>query len=319
MMKKILVTIFVALFTMGVSMAQDLGQATELFNNAGTTLMEGNETAALDLFRKAMDMALQLGEEGTAIVTECKTVIPQLMLKLGKDMIRDGNIDDAILKIKKAAETAAEYENEGVLLEANDLLAQLKINQLMGIANDLLTAREYAEAYEAYKDVIAVDPNNANAYFRMGQAANAADNTDAAEEAFIKAKELDESIAENVDRQLSTVYIKKAVACQRAKDLKGALENAQKSIEFGDNANAQKIVGLTALGLKQNAVAAEALKAYLAMSPDARDRVQIIYQLGTALIGAGQTGEACGYFKEIAQDPKWGEAARYQITVLKCK
>ena len=134
-----------------------------------------------------------------------------------------------------------------------------------------------------------MDPNNANAYFRMGQAANAADNTDAAEEAFIKAKELDESIAENVDRQPSTVYIKKAVACQRAKDLKGALENAQKSIEFGDNANAQKIVGLTALGLKQNAVAAEALKAYLAMSPDARDRVQIIYQLGTALIGAGQT------------------------------
>ena len=45
-MKKILVTIFVALFTMGVSMAQDLGQATELFNNAGTTLMDGNETVA---------------------------------------------------------------------------------------------------------------------------------------------------------------------------------------------------------------------------------------------------------------------------------
>ena len=64
MMKKILVTIFVALFTMGVSMAQDLGQATELFNNAGTTLMEGNETAALDLF-EAMDMALQLEKEGT--------------------------------------------------------------------------------------------------------------------------------------------------------------------------------------------------------------------------------------------------------------
>ena len=318
-MKKILVTIFVALFTMGVSMAQDLGQATELFNNAGTTLMEGNETAALDLFRKAMDMALQLSEEGTAIVTECKTVIPQLMLKLGKDMIRDGNIDDAIVKIKKAAETATEYENEGVLLEANDLLAQLKINQLMGVANDLLTAREYAEAYKAYKDVIAVDPNNANAYFRMGQAANAADNTDAAEEAFLKAKELDESIAENVDRQLSTVFIKKAVTCQRAKDLKGALENAQKSIEFNDNANAQKIVGLSALGLKQNAVAAEAFKAYLAMSPEARDRVQIVYQLGTALVAAGQNGEACGYFKEIAQDPKWGEAARYQLTVLKCK
>jgi hypothetical protein len=36
-------------------------------------------------------------------------------------------------------------------------------------------------------------------------------------------------------------------------------------------------------------------------------------------VAAGQNGEACGYFKEIAQDPKWGEAARYQLTVLKCK
>ncbi len=317
-MKKIFVTIFVALFTMGVSMAQDLGQATELFNNAGITLQEGNETAALDLFQQAMDMATKLGEEGAAIITECKTVIPQLMLKLGKDMIRDGNIDDAIVKIKKAAEKATEYENEGVLLEANDLLGQLKVNQLMGVANDLLTSRQYPEAVEAYKAVIAVDPNNANAYFRMGQAANAADDTDAAEEAFVKAKELDESITDNVDRQLSTLYIKKAVACQRAKDIKGALEHAQKSIEFNDNATAQKIVGLMALSLKQNSLAAEALKAYLAMSPDAKDRVQIVYQLGTALIATGQNGEACGYFKEIAQDPKWGEAARYQLTVLKC-
>ena len=56
---------------MGVSMAQDLGQATELFNNAGITLQEGNETAA-GSFQQAIDMATKLGEEVLQLLPNVK-------------------------------------------------------------------------------------------------------------------------------------------------------------------------------------------------------------------------------------------------------
>ena len=81
---------------------------------------------------------------------------------------------------------------------------------------------------EAYKAVGAVDPNNANAYFRMGQAANAADDTDAAEEAPVKAKELDEH-NNNVDRQLST-YIKEGCCLPESKRYQKVLWSMLRSL-----------------------------------------------------------------------------------------
>ena len=114
--------------------------------------------------------------------------------------------------------------------------------------------------------------------------------------------------------------MKKAVACQKAKDMKGALENAQKSTQYVDNANAQKIIGMSAMQLKQNKVAAEAFEAYLSMNPNAITKeAGIVYNLGTALVALGENDKACGYFQKIAQDAKFGEGARYQITQLKCK
>ena len=97
------------------------------------------------------------------------------------------------------------------------------------------------------------------------------------------------------------------------------LENAQKSTQYVDNANAQKLIGLSAKELKQFKVAAEAFEAYLSMNPKAAEKEpQIIYYLGDCLVKTGDNAKACGYFKSIAQDAKLGEAARYQITQLKC-
>jgi len=146
---------------------------------------------------------------------------------------------------------------------------------------------------------------------------DAAGKVDDAVKAFELAAQNGEETAAN--KQLSNVFVKKAVACQKAKDMKGALENAQKSTQYVDNANAQKIIGISALSLKQNKVAAEAFEAYLSMKPDAVQKEPgILYQLGTALMATGDNQKACGYFKQISQDAKWGESARYQITQLKC-
>lgn len=310
-MKKILLTIVVALCTMGISAAQDLEKATELYNNAAAAI-ENSKAEAIDLFQQALDMAGKLGEEGQEIVNQCKGIIPKLYISLAKELVNEKKLDEAVAKFKEAIKIGKELGDDEVADEAKTLIPQIQLAD----ANSLLNAKDYEGAVAAYQKVIDSDPENGAAHLRKGQALVALGKLDDAVKAFELASKNGEEDA--AAKQLSNTYVKKAVACQKAKDMKGALENAQKSTQYVDNANAQKIIGISASSLKQNKVAAEAFEAYLSMNPEAKDKNQIIYQLATALVATGDNAKACGYFKQIAQDAKFGEAARYQITTLKC-
>lgn len=311
-MKKIFVTLMVALFAMGIAAAQDLEKATEIYNNAAAAI-ENNKAEAVTLFEQALDMAEKLGEEGSEIAAQCKGIIPKLYMSIGKELVNENDLDGAVANFNKAAEKAGAFGDTEVADEAKALIPQI----LMKDANGLLNAKNYEAAVAAYQKVIDADPENGNAHLRKGQALAALGNTDDAIKAFELASENGQE--EVAAKQLSNIYVKKAVACQKAKDTKGQLENAQKSTQYVDNANAQKLIGLAAKDLKQFKVASEAFEAYLSMNPGAIEKEpQIVYYLGEALVKNGDNAKACGYFKKIAQDAKLGEAARYQITTLKC-
>ena len=310
-MKKIFLTLMVALCGLGFASAQDMEKATEIYNNAAEAI-KTDKAEAITLFEQALEMAGQLGEEGADIVAQCKGILPQLYMSVGNELYKDNKVDEAIAKFQKASELGEAYGDADVVEKAKALIPQIH----MASANALLNEKNFEGAVAAYQKVIDADPANGQAHLRKGQALSALGKADDAIKAFELAAENGEEAA--ASKQLSNLYVKKAVACQKAKDMKGALENAQKSTQYVDNANAQKIIGISALSLKQNKVSADAFEAYLSMSPNAADKAQITYQLGTALVGAGDNAKACGYFKQIAQDAKWGEAARYQITTLKC-
>ena len=312
-MKKVFLTVMVALFTMGVVAAQDLEKATEIYNNAAAAI-ESNKAEAINLFEQALEMAGTLGEEGSEIAAQCKGILPKLYISLGKELYQEKNIEEAVAKFRKAAEVGAAFGDADVVEEANGLIPQL----LMADANGLLKDKNFEAAAAAYQKVIDVDPTNGNAHLRKGQALSQLGKVDDAIKAFELASENGQE--EQAAKQLSNLYVKKAVECQKAKDMKGALENAQKSTQYVDNANAQKIIGMSAMQLKQNKVAADAFEAYLAMNPNAITKdAGVVYNLGTALVALGENDKACGYFQKIAQDAKFGEGARYQITQLKCK
>ena len=312
-MKKIFLTIMVALCGLGFASAQDMEKATEIYNNAAEAI-KTNKAEAITLFEQALEMAGQLGEEGANIVTQCKGILPQLYISVGKEFVGENNLEEAIAKFKKAIEVGEAYGDADVVTEAKELIPQL----LMAEANQALNAKNYDAAVAGYQKVIDADPTNGQAHLRKGRALSAQGKVDDAIKAFELASENGQE--EVAAKQLSNIYVKKAVACQKAKDMKGALENAQKSTQYVDNANAQKIIGMSAMSLKQNKVAADAFEAYLAMNPDAiAKEAGIVYNLGTALVALGDNDKACGYFQKIAQDAKYGEGARYQITQLKCK
>ena len=313
-MKKVFFAMFVALLSAGFVSAQDLESVTNLYNAGAEALNANDDAKAIENFTKALEGAAVLGEEGMELAGKCKDILPKVCLSQGKGFANAGAIDDAIAAFKKASDLATEYGNNAdVIDEVQKLVPQM----LMANAGTLLNDKKYAEAAAAYKGVVEADPENGVAYLRLGMAYNAAGNVDEAIAALGKAVEFGQEA--NAKKQLANIYLKKSQACQKEKDFKGALEAAQLSAENANSANAQKLIGLNALNLKQNKIAAEAFESYLAMSPNAKDKNEMIYRLATALQAAGDNAKACGYYKEIAQDPKLGEAARYQMTTLKCQ
>lgn len=316
-MKKFFVALLIILSSANLVAAQDMAQVAETYNNAANALTAGNNLEALAQFQQALDMATALGESGAETVTNCKNIIPTLLLKIAKGYANDQDIATAISYLDKAVEAGTNYGDEATANEAKDLVKTLSVQSAMAKANELLNAKDFAGAAAAYKEVLVIDPENSVAQLRTGMALSATGDVDGAIKAFEEAMK-DEAQMDAAKKQLSKTYLKKASAALKAKDNKTALDAAQKSAEYENNANAQKIAGHAALALKQNAIATEAYEAYLALSPNAKDKVQITYQLGTAYQALGDNEKACSYFKEISADAKFGEAARYQITALKC-
>ena len=311
-MKKILVTFVAALCMLGIASAQDMEKATELYNNAAAAI-ETNKAEAVALFEQALEMADKLGDEGAEIVSQCKGIIPKLYISLGKEFVGENNLAEAVARFQKAIEVGEAYGDATVVEEAKELIPQIMMKEANGLLND----KNFEGAAAAYQKVIDADPTNGQAHLRKGMALSSLGKVDDAIKSFELASENGQE--EAAAKQLSNIYVKKAVACQKAKDNKGMLENAQKSTQYVDNANAQKLIGLSAKELKQYNVASDAFEAYLSMNPKAMEKEpQIVYYLGDCLVKAGDNAKACGYFQKIAQDPKMGEAARYQITTLKC-
>lgn len=318
-MKKIFAATVILLCTAALASAQDMAAVVEKYNNAVNLHTMGQKAEALTEFQAVMDMASALGDEGAEVVANCKNVIPSLYLSVAKGFANNQDIASAIGYLEKAVSTGKEYGDTATVDEASALITDLKGAQLMSKANALITGKDYAGAVEAYKEVLAIDPSNATASLRLGMAYNGLGDFDNAIAAFEQSiANTPENQQATAKKQVSNIYLKKANNAYKAKDMANALDAAQKSIGYLDNPNAQKISGHAALALKQYKVAAEAYEAYLAMKPKASDKVQITYQVATAYQNLGDAGKACSYFKEIAEDPKWGEAARYQITALKC-
>jgi len=318
-MKKIFITLAVALATFGFAQAQDIETAVNLYNEAGTLLNEGNVAEALPKFLECLDMAKSIGEEASNVVGDCQDIIPQIYMKLGEEAAEASDFDTAISNFRKVVETATEYDNN---YDAIDRAKELVPKMLMAKGGALLNAKDFEGAAATFKEVVAADSTDTKAIMRLGLAQVGGGDFDSAIESFNQAAEIaGEGSADysNAMKQVSNCYLKKAVACQKAKDNRGTLENAQLSAQAMDTPNAEKLIGISALNLKQYDTAITAFEAYLALAPNAKDKSQIIYQLATSYEGRKDRGKACAYYQQIISDPKFGAVAKYKVEEeLKC-
>lgn len=323
-MKKIFITLVVAMATFGFAKAQSgddaVKEAVDLYNEAATLLNEPNNdyAGALPKFLECLEKAKAIGEEAVNVVNDCQEVIPKIYWKLAEADAGANEFDSAIENCRRAIETSTEYcNNDDIYAKAEALIPQV----FMAKGSALINIKDFAGAVAAFKEVVAVDSTNTKALMRLGQSYFGSGDLDSAIDVFTNVATLGEGTNFEKDalKQVSNCYLKKAVACQKAKDNRGAMENAQRSAQAMDSPNAQKLIGMSALNLKQYDVAVTAFEAYLAQSPNANDKGQIIYQLADACEKRKDRAKACGYYKQILNDPKFGAVAKFKVEEeLKC-
>lgn len=310
-MKKFLL-IAAALFctTVAVS-AQDMAQALETYNNGAMALQMGDNQGALDAFNSALTMAQACSEEEALdIIAQCKGIIPQLMLQIGKEKINAKDYEGAMAQLIEAGKKAKEYENVEVATEIAELIPQIQMQK----ANALLNDKNFAEAAEAYKLIIANDPDNGTAILRLGQALGAAGKVNDAVEAYKLAAE--KGFAEDANKQLSKLFVKRAAAQLKAKKYTEAVADALTSNNYQENATAMKIAGTAASQLKDNENAVKYLESYLQLSPNARDAAAMSYTIAVLSQTMGNKTKAIEYYSKLLSDPKFGPTAKAQIEAL---
>ncbi|MCQ2165171.1 MAG: tetratricopeptide repeat protein [Bacteroidales bacterium] len=310
-MKRILITLAAVILSAGIASAQDMSQATETAKMANESLQAGNNELALTGFQEALALAQACGEDGAELVNTCKGIIPQIIFSIAKGNLKAGEFDAAVEKLKEAAKTATEYAVEGVADEATSLIPQA----YMGKGNAMIKDKNFAAAADAYKLAVEADPANGNASLRLGQALAGAGKVDEAIEAFKAAAENGQ--ADNANKQLSNIYLKKAQADLKASKFKEAIADCEASNGYVENANAYKLAASAATKLNDSKSSIAYYEKYLEVAPTAKDANQIAFTVGALYQKAGNNAKAKEYYTKVLSDPQLGAQAKQLVESLK--
>ena len=262
-MKKFVYSVCALFAAATISFAQDVNEATDLFNAAVEYLNLGDKASALENFQKAYNISKECGEAGQALVDQCESTIPQLALMLAKDYVKAGDYATAVAKAKEASAIAASMNADSVVAEADALVPNIYMQQ----GNVLIKAKDYEGAIVAYTNTLALNPTNGKAYINMAAAYDKLGQTDKAEETYLLAAANGQEKAAN--RALGNIYLKKALAANKAKQFSQAIELAKKSNSFNENSKAYYIIGLAAQNSNKLDEAIAAFEKYLELEPSA--------------------------------------------------
>ncbi len=310
-MKKILLTLAAVVLSFGMLSAQDLSQATETAKMANESLVAGNKALALTGFQEALAQATACGADGEELVATCKGVIPNIMLSIAKDLIKEDKFDEALTQLDAVVAKAKEYGADETAEEAATLVPQT----LLVKGGELLKAKDFAGAAEACQKAFDLDPENGIIALRLGQALSGSGKMDEAVAAFeAAAKNGQEEMA---NKQISNIDLKKAAASLKGAKYADAVAAAVKATEFGENAQAFLVAGQASQKLNKNNDAIKYFEQYLAAAPTAKNAAAIAFTVAALYQKAGNKAKASEFYKKVVSDPQLGAQAKQQLDALK--
>ena len=314
MMKKLILVLATALLSAGIMSAQDLAQATEMYNNGANALTTGDKKSALEYFQKAYEMGKAIGDEAEELVKNCKQAIPTVMLSMAKELSNNKEYDNALERLQAAITVAKDFAVSEVEEEATSLLPQIELMKDMDAANDAFNAKDLAGAAALYNKVLEADPSNGPASIRLVQCLANAGKIDEAKAALATAEANGQG--ENAKKVIGGALLKVAASDLKEKKFAEALANAVQVNDYMENAQAFLVAGQASQQLKKNADAIKYFEQYLAAAPDAKNANAITFTVGALYQGANNKTKALENYKKVVNDPKWGVQAKQMIDAL---
>lgn len=309
-MKKFILAIAAAFMAASMASAQDMAQATELYNNGATAISMKNWTEALDCFQKALEMGKTIGADADELVANCKNAIPGVSLEIAKDLIKDEKYDEAAVKLDEVAKIATEYENAEVAEKAKELVPDVwrrKGSQAQGL-------KDYATAADCFAKSYAIDTTAGKTALYLGQALGAQGKTEEAIEAFKHAAWNGEEA--NANKQISNIYLKSSQVSLKSQKYANAIKEAELANSFHESANAYYIAGQASQKLSKNADAIKYFEKYLEMSPNAKNAPTVTFTVAVLYQDMKNNAKALEYYKKVQDDPKFGAQAKQMIASL---
>lgn len=309
-MKRFILAIAAAFLAAGMASAQDMAQATELYNNGATAISMKNWKEALDYFQKALEMGQTIGAEADELVANCKNAIPGVSLEVAKDLVTNKKFDEAIAKFEEAIKVANEYDNTEVAENAKELIPDAW-NRKGAQANEL---KDFTTAAEAFSKCYAADTTAGKIALKLGQALANQGKTEEAIEAFKHAAWNGEEATAN--KLVSNIYLKAAQVGLKSQKYAVAVDNALKANEYLENPKAYFIAGQACYKLSKNSDAIKYYEKYLEMSPNDKNAPAITFTVAALYQGAKNNAKALENYKKVQNDPQLGAQAQAQIKAL---
>jgi len=298
------------------SNAQDINAAGELFNQGIQYAKSDNYDAAIDAYKKTIDMSSQLGEAGIDLMMKAEQALVSAYYNYGVSLYKGKKYGAAIEEFKLAAEKAGEINDAKTQGLANTYLSGL----YTGIGNSKLKKDELDAALEQYKAALVYKPDYLKAYYGMGLVYKKKEDLEMMKQAMDNAidmgKENDPTVQKAISVTATTFLNAGAIDLQRL-NYNDAVEHLNIAAQY-DAAEPQTYYYLAVAynGLKKwdEAIAA----ANMAKNKGYGETSDIWFQLGQANEGKGDTAAACEAYAQVTAGPNV-EAANYQITqVLGC-
>lgn len=309
-MKKVIIAIAALTLSGALLSAQDLSQATELYNNGATALTTKDYTTALDNFQKALEMGQSLGADGEEIVNNCKNVIPGVALQIAKDLIQDSKYDEAKTQVEEAVKLATEYENDAVLAEANALIPDMYAKK----GTDALKVKDYAGAAEAFRQSYEADTTNGKTAITVAQLLSQIGKNDEALTMLQHASWNGEE--SSAKEQASNIYLREASTALKEQKFAAAVSAAEKANSYAENANAYLIAGQASQKLNKTSDAISNFSKYLDLKPDSSNSPAITFTVAALYQSQKNYSKAIEYYKKIQNDSRFGAQAKQQIAAL---
>ncbi len=308
-MKRLFVAFAAFALAAGIASAQDYNAAVETFNMGAQTL-ETNKAEALTQFKSALAQFEACAEEEAAeMVAQCKKIIPQTILSIAKEQINNAEYDEAVATLKEAAAVAEGYGIEDVVADATELIPNAWSRK--GAA--LLKAKDFAAAAAAFKEVVALTPEDGQSQLLYGQALMQAGDNDTAVAALEAAAAAGK--AEQAGKLLSNLFLKEGMALVKAGKSAEAIEVLEKANQYVESANAYKLIASAQTKLGKSKAAIDAYKKYLEVDPNAKDAADVMFTIAATAQKAGDKATAIEYYKKLS-GTKYAAQATQQLGAL---